>query len=332
MPEPQLSVGIDLGGTTFTVGIVDAQGHILRKAEDETHSQHCAPAELLSRIAALVKATVAKANAEGNVRAVGIGTPGPVVDGKTMFAPNLHGWDAPVPVRATLEGELNLPVAVMNDANAACYGEYKHGAGKGSANVVLLTLGTGIGGGIVLDNQLLIGSRGQAAEIGHTTIDLNGPRCGCGNHGCLEAFAGIHAIIARTFQLLQSGKPSLLTDMIQDDYSQLNQENIGKLLFQAAQKNDAVALEVFEMTGAYLGAAIESLVMILDPDKVILGGGVSRAGDFILQPIRRVVAARTPHLPFPPGNVVLAQLGNDAGVVGPAVWAREQVKIGQSVN
>jgi glucokinase len=120
--------------------------------------------------------------------------------------------------------------------------------------------------------------------------------------------------------------------MIQDDYSQLNQENIGKLLFQAAQKNDAVALEVFEMTGAYLGAAIESLVMILDPDKVILGGGVSRAGDFILQPIRRVVAARTPHLPFPPGNVVLAQLGNDAGVVGPAVWAREQVKIGQSVN
>jgi glucokinase len=267
---------------------------------------------------------MAEATVEEKIPAVGIGTPGPVVDGTTMFAPNLHGWEDPVPVSKILGGELSLPVFAMNDANAACYGEYRHGAGKGCANVVLLTLGTGIGGGIVVNHQLLIGSRGQAAEIGHTTIDLRGPRCGCGNHGCLEAFAGIHAILGRTLQLLQNGRKSILLDKIQGDFGQLNQENIGKFLSEAAAQGDAVALEVFETTGAYLGAAIESVVMVLDPDRVIIGGGVSRAGDFILQPIRRAVAARTPHLPFDPNNIVLAQLGNDAGVVGPAVWAREQ--------
>lgn len=323
-PEPGTAVGVDIGGTTIELALVNSAGKVSQREEHETR-QFSGYEDLLTFVAERGK-DIAGTAAGGKQVPIGVGVPGTVHgDGTLDFAPNLPGVWKQVPVQRIVAAASGLRTFPINDANAAAFGEFHFGIGKDVDSLVLFTLGTGIGGGIVIDGKLLIGKRGRAAELGHMTIDINGARCGCGNVGCLEALAAIPALVNRTFEKLQRGRESALVDLVRGDLEQINQEQVGFLLSKAAQQKDAVALEVIEETAAYIGAAVESAVMTLDPDMVVIGGGIAKIGEPLFAPIRRAVAARTPEIPFDLSKIVPAELDN-AGLVGSAAWAMQQGK------
>lgn len=315
------SIGIDIGGTTCELALVDERGRV-SASESHVTGQFKGYRELLTYMGR--RAAVLAASARPPVTAVGVGIPGPVrEDGTVLFAPNLPGRWRNVDVQGIVSRASRWPVYPLNDANAAAFGEYRFGAGRGASTMVLYTLGTGIGGGIVLDGKLLIGARGRAAELGHATIMMGGPRCGCGNHGCVEALTAIPALLRRTHEKLATGRASTLVRLVRGNLNEINRERIGLLLAKAARQRDPVALEVIAETAAALGAAIASTVMMLDPDRIILGGGIAKIGAPLINPIRRAVAERTAAIGFDPKTIVPARLAN-AGLVGAAAWAREQ--------
>jgi glucokinase len=321
MPSELYAVGVDLGGMKLAACLVNHDGRLVGETVSDETRRFGGPRELLRRIAEVAQEVAAGVPSGGEVVCVGVGVPGPIKDNVCMFAPNVRGWAArPVPVGEMLAEHLRLPVHVINDGNAAAFAEFWCGAGKGCNNILMLTLGTGIGGGILCNGQLLTGSTGVVAEAGHVTIDPNGPRCGCGKRGCLEAFCGLNGIIERAARMfLSAGRAGDLLRLI--DWN--NVTTTPRLLKEAADAGDKVAQLVFSETAAYLAKGIESMALLLDPDRVILGGGISRAGKHIFVPLRHALRASTLNrrMKFKPQHVVPAQLGNDAGIVGAAAWA-----------
>ena len=233
-----------------------------------------------------------------------------------MFLPNLPGTWPHVPLRDTITKLTDLPVALLNDVRSITNGEWLFGAGRGVDTLAVFAIGTGIGGGLVINGQLHLGIGGTAGELGHTTIDFNGPRCGCGNYGCLEAFASASAIAAMGIKAVAQGLTTSIGDLCEYDLNAITPE----LIADAAQAGDKIAMDVYEQAGFYLGIAAANVCVSLGPRRIVIGGGVSQAGDLLLNPIRRTLRERVTIMPIEQVEVVQSQLGNNAGIIGVACW------------
>ncbi len=309
-----LAVGIDIGGTKIAGGVVDERGNILATARRES------PATDTDAIERDVEDLVAELRADHDVVAVGVGAAG-FVDSKrstVLFAPNLAWRDEPL--RSDLEKRIDLPVVVENDANAAAWGEFTFGAGEDVQDTLLVTVGTGVGGGIVLNGQLHRGAFGVAAEIGHMRVVPDGRICGCGNRGCWEQYASGTALVRDTKEQARQG--SLIARSLVDRAGGVD-EISGPLITEAARDGDSFAQEQLASLGKWLGEGIASLTAVLDPAVVVIGGGVSEAGELLLEPVRNHFKANLTGRHYRPElEVRAALLGNKAGMIGAADLAR----------
>lgn len=314
----QYAIGVDLGGTNIVVGAMTLDGsQTFGLGEGPTMAWEGAEA-VIERMAGMVNDVIAATMAEtGAARkdfiGVGVGAPGTVdrMSGVVRKAPNL-GW-----LECDLVGPLSrltgLPVHLDNDANCATYGEWWMGAARGGVNVIGVTIGTGVGGGIIVDRQVYYGASDAAGEIGHTTIDMDGRRCGCGNYGCLEAYTSGPAIASRAREaLVNHEESSLLLTLAQGDAGRVTAE----LVYDAADAGDEVALEIVRDTARFLGAGIANLLNVFNPDVVVLAGGVTKAGDALFEPLRKEVRRRAFKNVAESCRIVPGELPGTAGVVG----------------
>jgi len=306
----QYIVGVDLGGTQIRACLADMEGNILRQTRQATlASEGLQP--VLQRIKASTYEVLPEAKSQA-VLGIGIVAPGPLDPrtGVIIAAPNLPGWNN-VPLRDIMVDEFKLPVYVGNDANLAGLAEYRFGAGRGYSNVIYLTISTGIGGGFIVDGRLLLGTHGFAGEPGHMTVEPSGPRCACGNVGCLEVMASGPAIARHAMELIREGKTSMLSEVLQDN-GDLTAEMVG----QAAHQGDKVALQAIERAAYYLGIGVLNLIHIFDPGIVILGGGVSKLGSLLFRPVRQLVHERAITSVQRETPIVPAALGDEVGLLG----------------
>ncbi len=306
----QYVIGADLGGTQIRSCLADAQGRVLRESHQATMAQ-----EGLQPVMGRIKETlhrVADDVSPDEVLGIGMGSPGPLdpQTGVVVEAANLPGWKN-VPLRDILMQEFHVPVWVNNDANAAALAEHRFGAGRGYSDLIYLTISTGIGGGFICGGKLLLGTHGFAGEPGHITVEPNGPRCNCGNIGCLEALAAGPAIARRATELIRAGEHSTLETAVLPG-QQLTAEMVGR----AAQQEDAVALQAVQRAANYLGIGILNLIHLFDPAVVILGGGVSKLGDLLFVPVRELVRERGITLQQRETPIVPAELGDMVGLLG----------------
>ena len=311
-PDPARALGVDVGGTKINAVRTDAGGRIEAREVLETPAEDT-DATLEALLAALA------AVRDGSVRSVGIGAAGLVETGSGIlrYAPNLVWRD--VPLAKVVEAALDLPVVVENDCSAAAYGEFRLGAARGHRHVLYVGVGTGIGGGIVVDGRLDRGAHGFAGEIGHVIVEPGGPRCGCGNDGCWETVASGRA-------LAREGREAARTDPALAARAGGDPADVrGEDVTEAARAGDPAASEIVERVGRRLGEGIAGLINVLDPDIVVLGGGVVRAADLLLPAARAAAAAAVEggvHRPEVP--IVPAALGVDAAAVGAALLALEE--------
>lgn len=317
-----LTIGVDIGGTKIAGGVVDAEGRILARARLETQPD---PQVVVRTIVDVVTGLVAEASSQGlgEVEAVGLGAPGFVDETRSLvrFAPNI-AWSEE-PLAQAVSSACGLPAVVENDANAAAWGEFRFGAGRGEHDLVAVTVGTGIGGGIVLRDRLVRGAYGMAAEFGHLVRVPDGRLCGCGKRGCWEQYASGNALLrkARELAVDRRGEAHLLLSLGDGTPEGVQ----GAHITEAARAGDPVALEAFSRIGRWLGTGLADVAALLDPAVFVIGGGVSEAGDLLLDPTRTafegalVAAGHRPH-----ARVVAAVLGNDAGLVGAADLARDR--------
>ena len=312
-----LSIGIDVGGTKVLGGVVDDKGVVLARARKDTPRQ--GGAALTQTIAETVKELMA----DHKVESVGVSAAGFVSsDRKTMLAtPNIADWND-VDLDSQLKSLIGLPVVIENDANAAAWGEAKFGAGRKQNHMMMLTVGTGIGGGIVVDGQLYRGAFGIAAEFGHMRVVPEGHICGCGARGCFEQYASGNALLRHAREAINAS-PEVARNLLSRGDGTVAGLT-GHIITQAAQEADPIALAAFNTTGQWLGAGIASLAVLLDPACVVIGGGVIDAGEILLAPTRESLERTMPFAgkhPYP--ELIAAELGNDAGLVGVADLARE---------
>ncbi len=312
-----LTIGVDVGGTKVNAGLVDESGSIVRRTRRPTPS--ASPADVEDVIAACVTELC-----EGvEVEAVGVGAAGFITAdrSKVLVAPNLAWVDEPL--RDAVAARIGLPVVVENDANAAAWAEYRFGAGRGEEHLVVVTVGTGIGGGIVLGGQLYRGRFGIGAEFGHMQVVEGGRRCGCGQHGCWEQYCSGRALLheAREIADVQRGYGQRLLEL-----GGGRPEGIEAVeVTAAAREGDPAALDCFEEIGNWLGQGLADLAAALDPGRFVIGGGVADAGELLLAPARRAFALRLTGGGFRPNaEIRLAELANDAGMVGAADLARSR--------
>jgi glucokinase len=308
-------LGIDIGGTNIVAGVVAEDGSRIMGARSEPTAADQGAEAVFDRIVALADAAMAAAKADDPAIAIagmGVGCPGPLdtKSGVVLLTPNL-GW-VNMPVREQLASRLGLMAELDNDANCAMAGEWWMGAAKGARNAVVFTLGTGIGGGIVIDGKLHHGASDVAGEIGHITIETNGRRCGCGNDGCLEAYASGPAIARRTMEALEAGAESALRLIVGDDLKRITAETV----YQAAAAGDPLALEVVRDTAKYLGVGVANLINILNPEVVVICGGVTYAGHWLFDPLRREVTRRAFKPAVQACRIVPGALSGTAGVYG----------------
>src|SRR5260221_10733092 len=327
MPEASKEnyvVGIDLGGTKIVAGLFDRSLECIGTAKVSTKAQR-GMETVLSRIERCVRDAVDEADLSLKpVAGVGIGAPGAVdfQTGTVIFAPNLDGWKE-VPLKKELEMQLGLPVLVENDGNIAVLGVHVAELKSKPRHVAGIFVGTGIGGGLIMDGELYSGFNHTAGEIGHMVLDINGPKCGCGNRGCFEALASRTAIFQRIKAGVKEGEKTLLTEMLGDGLEDLRSGDLRK----AIRRGDKFVAKVVEQTAEYIGIGVANLVNILGPDVVVLGGGVMEA----LADEMTAVIIKTAKEHAMPGTlkgveIIASKLGDNAGITGAAVLARREPK------
>jgi glucokinase len=306
-------VGIDLGGTNIVVGTVAEDGSELLGLVSEPTLPEQGGDAVIARMVKLAKASMAEARGK-EIVGVGIGSPGPLdtKKGIVILTPNL-GW-INMPLRDRIAEGVKLPAVLDNDANCAIYGEWWRGAARGVEDVIGLTIGTGIGGGIVLGGKIYHGASDAAGEIGHMTIDANGRLCKCGNQGCIEAYASGPAIAARAVEGIQAGAKSALPQYVEGDLSKIT----AQVVYEAANDGDGYALEVVHETANLLGAAVASLVNIFNPNVVVICGGVTQAGEKLFGPLTAEVHRRAFKPAWEVCRILPGTLTGTAGVYGAA--------------
>ncbi|HWG45395.1 MAG TPA: ROK family protein [Gemmataceae bacterium] len=325
MSQPPLYAGLDVGGTTMKAGIVDDAGRPLSSVNLPTEA-HKGQEYGLACMCESIRRAAAEARVDvRDLAAIGVATPGlmDIPAGIILDPPNLKPWRN-VPVRQHIHDVFGIPTAFQNDANAAAYGEYWVGAGREVHSMVMFTLGTGIGGGIIWGDRVIEGEHSHGAELGHTKIEMTNPRvCGCGRRGCLEAYASATSVVNRTQEALASD----------DGHSSLHAsakagELTSQLIFDAAAAGDALASKIVEDTAFYLAVGAMNLMHTIDPDMIVYGGGMIAAGDAFLERIRHHVGELAFPVPAARTQIRYAQLGGDAGFIGAAACGRQLVRRG----
>lgn len=310
-------VGIDIGGTNLVVGLVPENGGEPQGLRIRATAPQRGADAIVSDIARMARESVRQVLGAGYhdaVLGVGVGSPGPVdrASGVVVESPNL-GW-VDYPLQERIQELLDWPVVLDNDANCAAFGEWWVGAGRGTRSMIGVIIGTGIGGGIILDGELVHGSSDAAGELGHTTVDMTGRRCACGNYGCLEAYASGPNIAARAREGLEAGIPSTLTELVDGDLSLITAETV----YEAVVGGDRYASEVMTETARILGTGIASTINVLNPEAVVIMGGVTRAGPVLFDPLRVEIRRRAFKVAAEACRILPAALPETAGVVGAA--------------
>jgi glucokinase len=313
-------VGVDLGATNIVSLLISRDGKIIARDTRKTMSGE-GKKRAFSQIVNSARNVIGEGERSGisskSILGLGIGGPGPLnSDGGVIhIAPNIPGWINAYLVKE-LEDELKLNVFLENDANAAALGEWWLGAGRDVDNLVLLTLGTGVGGGIIIGGEVLHGARNTAGEIGHTIIHEGGLLCSCGNRGCLEAYASARAVVKRTLSAIYRGEETLLTDLVKNKLEDIT----CKLVYDTAREGDSLCKQVVEETGRYLGIGIANIVNLINPEMIILGGGMANAGDLIFEPVRKYVREHSFTAAMEGVKIVSAALGVNAGAIGAVAY------------
>ncbi|RME44905.1 MAG: ROK family protein [Chloroflexi bacterium] len=303
-------VGVDLGGTQIRAVLTDFQGRKLARCQRLTRAEE-GPEAVMGRVLASIEEVLAGVDI-GQVAGIGIGAPGPVdpVTGTLYDPPNLPGWTA-ISLTAQIEEAFHLPAFAGNDANVAALGEHRFGAGQGVDDLIYLTVSTGIGGGIISGGRLVTGARGFAGEIGHQTLDPNGPLCGCGQPGHLEAFASGPAIAREARQAIQDGAESAMAHMARS-IDAITAETVAR----AAGQGDALACQLLSRAAFYIGLGLTNVIHMLEPARILVGGGVSQAGDLLFGPIRETINQRLLSDVYRGVEIMPAGLGSDVGLLG----------------
>jgi glucokinase len=319
MPTPPFYVGLDVGGSSMKAGVVDDHGQAFPSVSLPTEAQRGQEFGL-ERMCETIRAAIDSASlSREQITAIGVATPGTmdIPAGVILDPPNLKPW-LNVPVRDHVHKAFQKPTAFQNDANAAALGEFWAGAGKGVHSMVLFTLGTGIGGGIVWAGEVIEGEHSHGAELGHMKIEMTRPRqCGCGRWGCLEAYASATAVIKRTLDALGTGTSSSLAR-----YRKAPDGLTSKVVFDAAQEGDTLAGQIVDETAYYLAVGATNMLHTIDPDMVVFAGGMIAAGDKFLECIRKYVKELAFPVPAQKAQLRYALLGSDAGFIGAAACAR----------
>ncbi len=305
-------IGIDVGGTNVKIALVNDSGKIIYSNSVPTRAEmgyEYTVNNIKQAIYDLLKETKLEAK---EIEGIGFGFPGQVdyKSGVVRLAPNIPGW-VDVPIAKMIEDEFHIPTRVDNDVRCAALGELKYGAGKGCENLICITVGTGIGSGLIVNGKLVRGASNAAGEIGHIKLQIHdGPICGCGDTGCMEAFASGPAIVAMAEEYILGGKSTKYREMA-------NGGDITPFIVaEAAKAGDPVARRIFSRIGEYIGIGMASVVNLLNPEKIIIGGGVADAGDILLDPLKDTLKKRAMKIAGETVEVVPAQLGNTAGVIG----------------
>ena len=309
-----LAVGIDVGGTKIMAGLVDGEGRVLRRSRTTSHAER-PPLEVIAAIERLY----AELTSSGEVAAVGVGFAGNLdaERGEVLVSSNLPAWDH-FPLRATLQRRLGVPVALDNDVNMAAVAEYRFGAGRGCRNLCFLTVSTGLGIGIIVDGRVYAG-RGSAGELGHVVIELDGAPCTCGKRGCIMAYASGIGVSRMVYEAVESGRASRLHRLLPGDGSRVPVQAVAG----AARHGDAVAGEILTTAGRYTGVALSIIVQMLDPEVIVIGGGLTRLGDALLEPAWAAMRRHTQAQLLEAVRVLPSRLGADLGMLGAAARALE---------
>ncbi len=317
-------LAVDIGGTKILTALFSADGKMLAKDVCPTLADEGVKPvieRLCSAIESMLDGNNLKASQMGGI---GIACAGGIDSGRGVVvtpSPNMTGW-ADIPLGDIIQERFKISTFVVNDASAAALGEHRSGAGMGVNNLVLFTLGTGIGGGIITSGELYLGAVGAAAEIGHMTIDDNGPQCGCGNTGCLEMLASGRAVERDAVKRISRGEKSSLSEMAGGKTEDITAEMVGA----AAKNGDPLALDVLSRAAYYLGIGMINVVNIFSPEMIVLGGGMAELGDLFIGPGKKMVAERAFPISSRIVRIVTAQLGNEAGVCGAAAFALDRSK------
>ncbi|MBR2430854.1 ROK family protein [bacterium] len=304
-------IGVDVGGTNIKIALVNDEGKIIYSNSIPTHAEmgyEYTINNMKEAIRELVKETQLETK---DIEGLGFGFPGQIdcQKGIVRLAPNIPGW-ANIPIAEIMEKEFHIPTRVDNDVRTATLGELNYGAGVGCQNLVCITVGTGIGSGLVINGKIVRGASNAAGELGHIKLNLEGgPLCGCGDRGCLEAYASGPSIVAMAEDYIKGGKSTRYRELA-------NPEITPYIVSVAAQEGDPVAKQIFKIIGEYIGMGLVSVVNLLNPEKIIIGGGVAAAGDILFNPIKETIAKRAMSIQKEAVEIVPAQLGNNAGVIG----------------
>jgi glucokinase len=311
-------IGVDIGGTNIRAGVVDDQGRILGEARRPALAESGLRSAVSRSVQAMQEALENSGLSRGDVAAIGVGLPGAhrSKEGITVYSPNFADSRG-VPVLPPIKEAMELPAFMLNDVSVTTLGEHHFGAGRGCSHMVMITLGTGIGGGAVIDGELRIGYTEGFAEVGHMTIDPEGPVCGCGNRGCWEALAARDAIVRRAVEKIQRGRQTAIADMVEYRLGSITPA----LIARCADQGDELATEVLAETGFYLGVGIANLIQLYNPQVLVIGGGIAQSGRWLFEPLTRTVRARAHMVPASSCRIVPAELGDDAGVIGGSVLA-----------
>lgn len=316
-------IGVDLGGTNLRAAVVDTDtGQVCQQRSSPTLAAEGQQA-VIQRIVQLIRELTNECGApDCTIKGIGIGVPGTpdLETGIIQFLPNLPGGWPNVPLQAIVEQEVQRPVFLINDVRAITLGEWTFGAGRGADTLVCLAIGTGIGGGVVVNRQFHLGIGGTAGEFGHQVVEVDGLPCGCGGRGCLELYASGSAMAAMGVKEVMHGHTTRIGELVSYD---LNRITAGTIV-QAALEGDPIAKEILQRVGRYLGIAVGNILGVISPQRVIFGGGVSSAGELLLKPIVQTVRERVHVVPVGKVEFLLAELGNHGGVIGSALWARRR--------
>ncbi len=316
-------LAVDIGGTKIMTAVFASDGSMQAREVCPTLAGEGASA-VVERLCRAIGDIMNNNSLEpSQLDGIGIACAGGIDTGRGVVvtpSPNVPGW-VNVPLAEIVKKKSGVNTFIINDASAAALGEHRFGAGRGVKNLVLFTLGTGIGGGIIADGKVYLGASGGAGELGHTTIDAGGPECGCGNTGCLEMLASGRAVARDAVRRLKKGEKSTLLDMVNGEIEKITAEHVG----EAACNGDSLAVAVLEQAAYYLGIGMVNAVNIFNPEMIVLGGGMAELGDIFIGPGRRMVDERTFSINARAVRIVRAQLGNEAGVYGAAAFVKEQI-------